>query len=169
MKFMFATLSLLAAAPGMAAYAQPAQPAPDVFTRVTACRDLRDGTERLACYDRAVAALAQAQAAREVVVVDRQQVQQTQRSLFGLTVPSVSRLFGEGQEQAVEETITQVRNDQTGRVTFQTNTGAVWTQTEGRRLARARPGMKVRIRRGALGSFIANVEGQIGVRVIRQR
>lgn len=159
-------LAVLAAPAG--AQERAASAPPDVFTRVTACRQVANEAQRLACFDREVAALAQAQASREVVVVDRAQVQQTQRSLFGLALPDMGRLLGEGRAEAVEGAITHIRFDQTGRLTFQLDSGAVWTQTEGRRV-RARPGMRVRIRRGALGSFLANVDGQSAVRVIRQR
>ena len=169
MKRSIATCLLLLGTPAAAfAQAGASAPPPDVFSRVTACRGIAENSARLACFDGAVAALAQAQAAREVVVVDRAQVQETRRSLFGLALPEVGRLFGEGQETAIEASITDVRQDQAGRTTFQVDGGAVWTQTEGRRL-RARTGMKVRIRRGALGSFIANIGDQTGVRVIRQR
>lgn len=168
------SLSLVAAgalalsAPAAAQQNQPAAP-PEVFNQVNACRTVANDQARLACFDRAVAALARAQEAREVVVVDRQQVQQTRRTLFGLAIPEVGRLFGEEQEQAIEATITHVARDQVGRATFQLDSGAVWTQTEGRRVARMRPGARVRIRRGALGSFLANVDGQNAIRVIRQR
>lgn len=152
-----------------AAQPQPASP-PAVFNDLTACREVRDDSARLACFDRAVAALQRAQAAREVVVVDREEVQRTRRSLFGLAIPEVGRLFGESREEAIEGLVTSARTDQLGRTTFQLDTGAVWVQTEGRRLRRPpAPGVRVRIRRGALGGFLANVADQPAIRVIRQR
>lgn len=171
MKTMIAVAFALLATAGPAA-AQPNQAAnpPEVFNQVLACQNIRGEAERLACYDRSVAALAQAQAQREVVVVDREEVRRTRRTLFGLTLPDVGRLFGEEPDEAVEGTITHVQFDQTGRITFQLDNGAVWSQTEGRRVTpRPRPGMQVRIRRGALGSFLANIAGRNAVRVIRQR
>jgi hypothetical protein len=169
-------LAVILAAAGLASPAaaqrrgeQPVAP-PEVFTRLTACRDIADPGQRLACFDREVAALAQAQAAREIVVVDRAQVQETRRSLFGLEIPEVGRLFGEGREDAIEAAITHVAFDQLGRATFQLDSGAVWRQTESRSLRHPpRPGARVRIRRGSLGSYLANVDGQPAIRVLRQR
>jgi hypothetical protein len=164
--FCCALPSLIAAS---AAFAQEPPAAPEVVTRLTACREIVDPAQRLACFDREVAAFAQAQAAREVVVVDREQAQRTRRTLFGLALPDVGRLFGGEANEAIEATITHLATDRLGRVTFQLDTGAVWTQTDGRRLTGPRVGSRVRIRRGPLGSFIANVDDRVGIRVVRQR
>ena len=158
-----------AASPALAQERQGEAP-PAVFSRVTDCRSLQDPTQRLACFDREVAALAQAQASREVVVVDREAVQRTRRSLFGLTLPDVGRLFGDDQENEINSTVVAVRFNDLGMASVQIEGGAVWVQTEGRRMTRdPRPGMPVRIRRGALGSYLLSVDGQRAVRAIRQR
>lgn len=162
-------LLALIANPAAAQERQPAPP-PEVFTRVTACQPLRDAAQRLACFDREVAALAQAQAAREVVVVDREAVQRTRRGLFGLALPDVSRLFGDGGENEIQARIASAQTDRTGRWLIQLENGAVWVQTEARPLRRdPRPGMPIRIRRGALGSYLANIDEQVAIRVTRQR
>lgn len=149
---------------------RPGEAPPAVFSRVTDCRAIRDDARRLACFDREVAALAQAQAAREVVVVDREAVQRTRRSLFGLALPDVGRLFGDDQESEINSTVVAARMSNQGLASVQIEGGAVWVQTEGRPMTRTpRPGMPVRIRRGALGSYLMSVDDQRSVRVIRQR
>lgn len=164
------TLSALAAASPALAQERRGDPPPAVFSRVTDCQALRDDAQRLACFDREVAALAQAQAAREVVVVDREAVQRTRRSLFGLTLPDVGRLFGDEQENQINSTVVAARFNNLGMASVQLEGGAVWVQTEGRPISRRpRPGMPVVVRRGALGSFLMSVDGQRAVRVIRQR
>lgn len=163
--------------PGLAAAASPAfaqerpgDAPPAVFSRVTDCRAIHDDAQRLACFDREVASLAQAQAAREVIVVDREAVQRTRRSLFGLALPDVGRLFGDDQESEINSTVVAARMSNQGLASVQIEGGAVWVQTEGRPMTRTpRPGMPVRIRRGALGSYLMSVDDQRSVRVIRQR
>lgn len=142
---------------------------PQVYSRVAACQAIREDAARLACFDREVAAFAQAQASREVVVVDRAAVQRTRRSLFGLSLPDVGRLFGDGDEEEITGTIAQARGDAIGLYTFALEGGAVWVQTEGRLPRPPRPGHPVRIRRGILGSYLANIDGQRAIRVIRRR
>lgn len=162
---------------GLAAVASPAaaqeragDPPPAVFSRVTDCRAIQDDAQRLACFDREVAALAQAQATREVVVVDREAVQRTRRSLFGLTLPDVGRLFGDDVDNEINSTVVAAQFNGIGMASIQIEGGAVWVQTEGRPISRRpRAGMPVQIRRGALGSYLLSVDGQRAVRVIRQR
>lgn len=172
MKILWALLFSGLAAAASPAFAQerPGEAPPAVFSRVTDCRAIQDGAQRLACYDREVAALAQAQATREVVVVDREAVQRTRRSLFGLTLPDVGRLFGEEEENEINSTVVAARRSNLGMASIQIEGGAVWVQTEGRPMTRdPRPGMPVRIRRGALGSYLLSVDGQRAIRVTRQR
>jgi len=65
------------------AFAQETAPQrPEVLNRLTACRSVTAAAERLACYDRQVAALEAAEAAREIAVVDRQQIRRPRRSRF---------------------------------------------------------------------------------------
>jgi hypothetical protein len=160
---------LVAVASPAFAQGRPGEAPPAVFSRVTDCRTIQDGTQRLACFDREVAALAQAQAAREVVVVDREAVQRTQRSLFGLALPDIGRLFGDDDNE-ISSTVVAAQYSNLGLASIQIEGGAVWVQTEGRPITRRpRPGTPVRIRRGALGSFLLSVDGQRSIRVIRQR
>ncbi len=54
---------------------------------VAACRALPEAEARLACFDRAAAALEQAVASGEVAVVDREQQRKVRRQAFGLNLP----------------------------------------------------------------------------------
>jgi hypothetical protein len=131
--------------------------------------------ERLACYDRQVAALDAAEASREIAVVDRQQIRRTRRSLFGLTLPDLGVFGGdddEGEEGAgvneINSTVQSTGIGSDGRTVFRLADNSVWVQTDGRS-GYARSGEPIRIRRAALGSFIANVNNRVGIRVVRQR
>jgi len=148
---------------------------PAVLNQLTACRAVTGDAERLACYDRQVAALEAAEASREIAVVDRQQIRSTRRSLFGLTLPDLGIFGGDDDEgedgAAVNEINSTVRSTgvgSDGRTIFRLEDNSLWVQTDGRP-GYARNGEAIRIRRAALGSFIANIGGRIGIRVVRQR
>lgn len=176
--FVLAASALVLLCP--AAEAQPrrrdqAPERPEVLNRLTACRAITDNAERLACFDRQSAALEAAEQAREIAVVDRGQIRRARRSLFGLRLPDLGIFGGDSDEgedgAAVNEINSTIRSAGTGadnRMVFRLADDSVWIQTEGRATF-PRPGEPIRIRRGPLGSFIANIGGRVGVRVIRQR
>jgi hypothetical protein len=148
---------------------------PEAVTRVFDCRTLQAAEERLACYDREVGALQAAEAAREVVVYDREQVRKTRRSLFGITLPNLN-IFGGGdddQEEGegftqIESTIRSITQDGRGRYLVTLEDGARWAQIDNRELsATPRHGQPIRIRRAAMGSYLANIGGNVAIRVRR--
>lgn len=174
LNFLIAALAAGAAAPSLAQDITPERP--EVINRITACRSITASAERLACFDREVGALEAAAAAREIAVVDREQVRRARRSLFGLRLPDLG-IFGDddaddGDDSAavreITSTISSFGMGADGRMAFVLADGGVWVQTDGRR-QRPKAGDPIRIRRGPLGSFIASIDERAGVRVIRQR
>ena len=163
-------LALGAAAPALAKDKLPAAP-PAVYQAVVDCRALADAAQRLACFDRTVGALAQAGEAKDLVVLDRATMRETRKGLFGFSLPKL-KLFGGGEEDArdevkeIESTITGVRSAKDGLPIYTIEDGARWKQTDGRNVF-PKTGDKIRIRRGTLGSYIASIDGQAGVRVMR--
>ncbi len=144
---------------------------PQVYTDMVACREIADDAQRLACYDRQVAALQQAEADESIVVVDREEVRQAERGLFGLRLPSI-RLFGGSDESRVNEiesTIAAVDGSRSVGWRFRLADESVWIQTDmSDQLSRSpRAGMPIIIRRAALGSFRAEVDGMRLIRVRR--
>lgn len=169
MKYMFAALALVAPAAGAAQSGER----PELLSRLVDCRSITANAERLACYDARVSALDEAERKREVVVVDRAQVREARRSLFGLTLPKI-RLFGDRDDAPEEPEFAQIETtlkeaaQAGGRWRFTLQDGANWVQTDSEELARTpRPGQAIRIRKGALGSFLANIERQPAIRVKR--
>lgn len=148
---------------------------PEVLSRVTACRAISGAAERLACFDREVAALEAAAASREIAVVDREEVRRARRSLFGLRLPDLG-VFGDDSDEAedraavreINSTVASFFSGADGRMNYALADGSVWVQTDGRRQRPSR-GDAIRIRRGAMGSYIANIEERAGFRVVRQR
>ena len=71
-------------------------------------------------------------------------------------------------QQEIEATITAARPSRTAGWRFVLDDGSTWLQTDAIGFRRdPKPGMKIRIRRAAMGSYLANVEGQLAVRVKR--
>lgn len=136
---------------------------------VVECRKITDSAERLACYDKAVADLDSAEKSREVVVVDREQVTEARRSVFGLRLPRI-KLFDRDDEPDIDEietSVVSIDRNGNGRVFFTVTDGARWVQTDDRTVVGVRPGTRVTLKKAALGSFFAKFHGSISVRVQR--
>src|SRR5215203_4368662 len=85
--------SLAALAP--AAPAETPRNRPELFARLIDCRTIPDAGQRLDCYDRSVSAIEAAEKSNELVVVDRREIRETKRSLFGFTLPRISLFSGD--------------------------------------------------------------------------
>lgn len=141
---------------------------PAVLKAVLDCRAIADSTTRLACFDRSAEALETATTSKEVLVVDRATARKTKRGLFGLSLPKL-KLFGDGDDEEVDQietTIASTYTSKDGSTVFVLEDGARWKQTDGRDTF-AKSGQPITVRKGALGSFFARVNGQPGVRVVR--
>ena len=174
-------LLLLVGAPAVAMAQRDRQtppPRPESFEALVRCRAITDSAARLACFDTAVAALQAAQERRDVVVVDRQQVREGRRRLFGLALPRIP-IFGGGDDdddndqdavRSLESTITAVTQAGYGQYQVTLADNSVWVQTDNNTLAvPPRSGHPVVINRGALGSYMMRVRNQPGIRVRRVR
>lgn len=171
---VIAAAFLLAAVPALAQ--EDDRPRSEALEQLVDCRGISDDAQRLACFDREVAAIDAAEAADELVVVDREQIRKTRRTLFGLSLPDLG-IFGggEGDEEEegvsqIESTIKDVRRGSYGRWIITLENGAVWAQTDDRNLPRwPKAGQPILIKRAALGSFKANINEQNAIRVERLR
>jgi hypothetical protein len=129
------------------------------------CRKIADSAQRLGCYDRAAPALVDASRAGEITVVDRGQLRQARRSLFGFSMPRLP--FFAGDESAADSpselqtTIKSARSLGNGKYRIVlTENDAVWETTEeSMGLREPRAGQKISIRRGPLGSYFLRVDG----------
>jgi hypothetical protein len=165
-------LLALAAALASPAVAQPKVEAPAVIIQKLAdCRNAPDDAAQLVCYRQAADALVRAEAAGDIVVVDREDARKVRRQAFGLSLPSLS-LFDKGEsEEELGTLVGQVRaarQDVTGRWVLQLDGGATWTQVDTTPLRRApKSGMAVIITKAALGSYKMKVGDQNAVRAKR--
>ncbi len=176
----FAALFLGLSAPSAAQDAPAADARVPVIQALYDCRTITEPLARLACFDRQVAAMQTAEGARDIRIVDREAVRETRRGLFGFSLGRLN-IFGDGNGdedeasnpetvQEIETTIRQVARNDSGRLVFALDNGQRWIQADtagGGRTPRA--GQAIRIRRAALGSFMASVEGRPGIRVRRDQ
>jgi len=140
------------------------------------CRALTDNAARLACFDTTAAALDQAEAKGEIVVIEKEQVKAVRKQAFGFSLPSLN-LFDRGNKsESVEPldritaTLTRAYQNSGGKWVMELEGGAVWIQTDTEPLPRgAKTGSTVEIRQAALGSFMVNVDKQRAIRAQRAR
>lgn len=143
-----------------------------LLSQLRNCRQLADPTAKIACYDAAVAAFDSAVAEKKVVVLDREDVRETRRSLFGFNLPKLP-LFGGGdgdkEEEEVVSRISAVRSLGYGKWRIRIETGAVWQTIEAPRIdIPPEIGDEVRIRRAAMGSYFMNIKGRRAVKATRE-
>ena len=165
----------LAALPGIASAQGQPQQRPELFEALVRCRSVTEAAARLQCFDAAAAALDAAAARREVVVVDRAQVRESRRRLFGLALPRLP-IFGGGDDDQdeqdevdhVEGVIASASQNGLGQWIVRLQDGATWVQVDNNALAlRPRPGQPVVVNRGMMGSYMMRVNRQPGIRVRR--
>ncbi len=162
-------MALAALAPASAPAKPKAQDARSsaLVQALSACRGVADGKARLDCYDQAGARLAEAVDRKELVVLDRQEIQETRRSLFGFSLPNIPLFRGEsgGDDGKIETVIAGVGRLEGGKWQIRLEDGAVWQTNETRlNLSDPRPGQKIVIQRGTLGNYFLRIDGQRGIR-----
>jgi multidrug efflux pump subunit AcrA (membrane-fusion protein) len=172
------TLSIAAAlaASVSLAHAQSPSQSPEVLAKVYACAGIAEGSERLACFDAAVAALKQAEGQGQFAAVDADRVQQIEREAFGFSLPSLPRLGlpgfrreGGAVERTAELAMTIKRVGRfDGRPAYIMQNGQIWAAVDSETNRNAKPGAAVTVKRASLGSFLMSFErGGAALRVRR--
>lgn len=147
------------------------QGSPDYLARLAQCRAIAEANARLACYDREVGAVVAAGEQGEVRIVDREEVRETRRKLFGFTLPR--NLFGGGDDdgEGLDElttAITQARRSGRNDWLITTAEGSVWRiASPPMRFRPPREGQTVVFKAASLGSYFIRVDGQTGVKGVR--
>ena len=160
---------LLVAGSALAGPAAPTR-APAIQS-ILDCRALQDAPQRLACYDKAVAGMSQAESKGDLVTIDRAQRQTVRRQAFGLILPSLAMFDrGERPEEAdrITASVSQAWKSAAGKWMIRLDDGAVWRQVDDNELFKPpHAGSMAKIRKAALGSYFMNLDGQIAIRVHR--
>lgn len=143
--------------------------APAVQT-VLDCRQVPTDAARLACYDKAVDAMATATKTGDLVAIDKAQRRAARQQAFGLPLNSLSFLDnGEKPEDANRITgkVAKATQIAGGRWVFVLESGAVWRQIDDQELPMgAHKGSELVIMRGVL-SYMVKVDGQQAIKMHR--
>lgn len=144
-----------------------------LLEQVALCRQITSDAERLSCFDRAAGALDVAERQGEVVVVDRGQIREARRQLFGFEIPSLPPMFGRDDSaeriDAVETTLLSAGQGLDGKWLFRLADGSEWRQIDSSPVRfQNREGTEIRVRRAALGSYQLTAGRSRAVRVKRQ-
>lgn len=147
-----------------------------VVQSLVRCRAIQAADARLACFDAATNVIEAAVKAKDVTIVDRQDIRKARRSLFGFSVPHIPIFGGGDQDEGpkaefaeLNTTITSVRPAANGRIELRIAEGdAVWMTTDPMPFP-PKAGAKVRIRQGAMGNYFIAVSGERSVRGVRVR
>jgi hypothetical protein len=174
--FTFLVLGAAAAAAASPPSASTEFGGSQLVKAVENCQSIKDNVARLACYDQAAGALVSATKQGDVAIVDRNQVKQVRRSLFGFSLPRIPFLSGSNSKlraadeepKRLESTLGSFHPIANGFFQFTlTEPQSTWESTEGSSVFDAKAGSKVTIERGALGSYYAEIAGQQWVHVRR--
>jgi hypothetical protein len=167
-----AAAALLAVTDAAAQSPSPKGPVSPDLQAVFDCRAVAADAARLACFEGSVARLQSAFAARDVVVVDREQARTARREAFGFSLPSLNmfdRLRGGEDLDDVTLTVDSASREG-GLWTLRMTNGQIWRQTQSTPGAmQVRRGAKAEIRRGVLGAYFMNVDGRRALKVARVR
>ena len=147
----------------------------DHLEALKTCQTINENGARLACFDKAVGSMVTANAAGDVQVVDKDDVEKTRRSLFGFALPKIA-LFGgdddskEGKKKrnSLETTITSASYRSRKVIFFTTEEGATWKISNAPpRLGTVKAGQTVVFKKAVAGSFFIRIDGQLGVKGVR--
>lgn len=163
--------TIATASPAIAERKRPAERSA-VFQKLIDCRAIAASAERLSCYDAQIAILDAAERDRQIVVVDKKQMTEARRGLFGFTLPSL-RIFGgdDDDEEAklLETTVRAASRGGNGEWIVILADGARWRQIDDRPIMAPKAGQKIQIRRSGIGTYFARVNGQgNGMKVRRE-
>ena len=135
------------------------------------CSAIKADSERLACFDQSVQSLVDMQDRGEITVMDKEDIAETRRGLFGFSLPKLG-VFGSGDdagEQVLNSHITAIRQLRGDHWEIEIEEGSVWQATNTPRRFKPKVGAEVELEKAALTSYWLRVNGQLGVKARRIR
>lgn len=164
-----ALLTVVAVLSGAAAASDEKREATvDHLAPLRSCQALTEDTERLSCYDTAVASMMAASSKGQIKIVDESEVRRTRRGLFGFSLPDLGWLGGGDDApdmDMLETSIVSVRYSSKDAFVFKTKEGAAWQVSNApSRLRQVRAGDPVILKKAAMGSYYIRIGGQVGVK-----
>lgn len=161
-------MALLLASPAIAAPdRQPIRS--ELVDDLLACQSIADASKRLACFDGQSATLATAQKKGDVVILSKQELKQTRRSLFGFVLPKFSLRglrMDEPDIDRIDAKVVSVRSVGYFWSLRLDGDAGTWETTESIDV-RPRPGDRARIKKGMVGGFLGTIGSSNTVRMRR--
>lgn len=158
------------AGPGAALAGQPDRA--QVLKALVDCRKLAEDSARLACYDKAAAAMDKAEAGGDIVVVDRQQARAARRQAFGFNLSALSifdKAATKEELNAIDGKVRYGGHGPDGRWVITLEDGSVWREIgDMEPNLDPRPGAAAHISRGSMGSYFIKISG-VSTRVKRDQ
>jgi len=159
-----------------AAAAEKPRNRPELFDKLLQCRGIADNAQRLACYDQSVGAMEEAEQKKDIVVVDRKEIREARKSLFGFTLPKISLFSGEKADDKTDDkdevkeissTVEAVHMIKGGDWSLRlANDAGTWETTSSLAI-QPETGDKVHIQKAMMGSYLGSVGVNHGVRFRR--
>jgi hypothetical protein len=146
-----------------------------LMSKVINCRTEREEQARLKCYDSAVGNLSAAAEQGQIVVMDREDVRRTRRSLFGFSLPKLPFFRGDNSQEEDEPEVVEARMKSARPTGYnkwlvELEDGALWQTTESdTRGSAPKAGGTVKIRKAAMGSYIVTFDRSRPLRAMRIR
>ena len=135
------------------------------------CRAIEQNEARLACFDSAIDTVIAKQDSGEIRVVDKEDIAETRRGLFGFSMPRTG-IFAGGDDEADEilnSTITSIRRIRSDEWEITLEAGSVWQASNTPRRFKPKVGDSVELEKAALSSYWFRVDGELGVKAKRVR
>lgn len=171
--FSAAGLRVFAAAAFVAvpASAQDVQENENELQALRDCRAIAQSEARLACFDAAVDVVIARQDSGELQVLDKEDVAETRRGLFGFSLPKIG-IFASDDEEAdaiLQSRITGLRRIRSDHWEIEISEGSVWRATNTPRQFKPEVGDEVELEKAAMTSYWLRVNGALGVKASRIR
>lgn len=141
----------------------------DYMDNLKQCQTIVDDAARLSCFDSAVENVVAASVEGKVRLIDKEDVEETRRGLFGFSLPKL-RLFGDEEEIDELETlltvVKSVRIEGHNTLVLTVEEGAaVWRiPSANYRTLETKPGDTVEFKKASLGSYFIRINGRMGIK-----
>lgn len=163
-RFEFLVFASAALAFAGAAYADKTNDRPELFRKLIDCRAITDSAQRLACYDAQVGALDVAEKKKDLVVIDRVQLKETRKSLFGFTMPKFGIFGSSGDKEMKADDIVEIdaavdsaRPIASGNWSIKLTKDAGTWETISALDQPPKGGDKVHIKKALIGSYLGSI------------
>lgn len=140
-----------------------------LFDKLLACRSIAENDRRLACFDSEAQTAAAAQKKGDVVVLSKEELKETRRSLFGFLLPKFSvrgLRMDEPDVDRIETTLIAARSVGYHWSFTLADNGGTWETTENIDV-RPKAGDKAKIKKGLMGGYMGTIGSSNLIRMRR--